>query len=131
WWRAVHYSPNSWSTHYNLGLAYLEQKQYQAALNELVQARRLNPREPTVLNNLALAHAGAGDTLGAIPLVREALKLDPALIEGHNNLGAFLFDRKAFSEARLEFLEVLKLDPQSVSARFNLARTLASMGEHE
>jgi tetratricopeptide (TPR) repeat protein len=130
WRRAVHYSPDSWSTHYNLGLAYLDQRQYQPALNELLEAKRLNPREPTVLNNLALARAGAGDSLGAIPIVREALKLDPELIEGHNNLGAFLFDRKEFNEARIEFLEVLQRDPQSVSARFNLARTLASMGEH-
>jgi Flp pilus assembly protein TadD len=130
WWRAVHYSPNSWSTHYNLGLAYLDQKQYQAALNELVEARRLNPREPTVLNNLALAQAGAGDNLAAIVLLREALKIDPTLVEAHNNLGAFLFERQQYNDARLELLEVLKRDPQSVSARFNLGRTLAAMDEH-
>lgn len=131
WWRAVQYSPDSWSTHYNLGLAYLELKQHQAAANELTEARRLNPHEPIVLNNLALAHAGAGDALGAIPIVREALKLDPTLIEAHNNLGAFLFERQQYNAARLEFLETLKRDPQSLSARFNLGRTLAALGEHE
>jgi len=131
WRRAIYYSPNSWSTHYNLGLAYLNLKQHQAAVNELVEARRLNPREPTVLNNLALAQGAAGDTVGAIVILREALKLDPTLIEAHNNLGTFLFERKYFNDARLEFLEVLKRDPSSVSARFNLARTLAALGEHE
>ena len=131
WRRAVYYSPNSWSTHYNLGLAYLNLKQSQAAVVELVEARRLNPREPMVLNNLALAHAGAGDTIGAIALLREALKLDPTLIEAHNNLGAFLFEQRHFNEARMEFQEVLARDPSSVSARFNLARTLAALGEHE
>src|SRR5688572_2381225 len=35
WQRAVYYSPNSWSTHYNLGLAYLGSKQYEPARNEL------------------------------------------------------------------------------------------------
>lgn len=131
WRRAIYYSPNSWSAHYNLGLAYLNIKQSQAAVDELVEARRLNPREPMVLNNLALAHASAGDTLGAIEIVKEALKLDPTLIEAHNNLGAFLYERKQFNAARMEFLEVLKHDPSSVSARFNLARTLAALGEHE
>lgn len=53
------------------------------------------------------------------------------MIEAHNNLGAFLFEGKVFSDARLEFLEVLKRDPSSVSARFNLARTLAALNEHE
>lgn len=131
WRRAIYYSPNSWSTHYNLGLAYLNLKQNQAAVNELVEARRLNPREPTVLNNLALAQGASGDTIGAIVILKEALKLDPTLIEAHNNLGTFLFERKNFIDARLEFLEVLKRDPSSVSARFNLARTLAALGEHE
>jgi len=130
WRRAVYYSPNSWSTHYNLGLAYLNLKQNQPAVDELTEAKRLSPREPMVLNNLALAHAGVGDTIGAILMVKEALKLDPALIEAHNNLGAFLFERSEFNAARLEFIEVLKHDPSSVSARFNLARTLAAMGEH-
>ena len=31
----------------------------------------------------------------------------------------------------MEFQEVLARDPSSVSARFNLARTLAALGEHE
>jgi tetratricopeptide (TPR) repeat protein len=131
WGRAVRYAPDSWSTHYNLGLAYLNLKQYEAAVNELAEAKRLNPREPMVFNNLALAHAGAGDSLGAIPIVKEALKLDPTLVEAHNNLGAFLFEQKHFETARIEFLEVLKHDPSSVSARFNLARTLAAMDQHE
>jgi tetratricopeptide (TPR) repeat protein len=131
WRRAIYYSPNSWSTHYNLGLAYLNLKQNQAAVDELVEAKRLNPSEPTILNNLALAHASEGDTLGAIEIVKEALRLDPALIEAHNNLGTFLFERSQFNDARMEFLEVLARDPSSVSARFNLARTLAAMGDHD
>ncbi len=131
WRRAVYYSPDSWSTHYNLALAYLNLKQSQAAVDELVEAKRLNPHEPTILNNLALAHDTAGDSLGAIAIAKEALKLDPNLIEAHNNLGAFLFERKMFAEARLEFSDVLARDPSSVSARFNLARTLAALGEHQ
>lgn len=130
WRRAVYYSPDSWSTHYNLGLAYLNLKQSQAAVDELTEARRLNPHEPTILNNLGLAHDAAGDSLGAIEIVKEALKLDPTLIEAHNNLGAFLFERKQFNDARMEFSEVLARDPSSISARFNLARTLAALDEH-
>jgi tetratricopeptide (TPR) repeat protein len=130
WRRAINYSPGSWSTHYNLGLAYLGLKQYQGAVTELAEARRLNPQEPIVLNNLALAQGGTGDSLTAIVLLREALKIDPTLIEAHNNLGAFLFERSEYTEARLELQEVLRRDPESASARFNLGRTLAAMGEH-
>lgn len=131
WQRAIYYSPNSWSAHYNLGLAFLNLKRSQAAVDELAEARRLNPREPMVLNNLALAHASAGDTRGAIELVKEALKSDPELIEAHNSLGAFLYERQQFDAARMEFQQVLKRDPSTVSARFNLGRTLAALGEYE
>jgi Flp pilus assembly protein TadD len=130
WRRAVYYSPNSWSTHYNLGLAYLNLKQFDNARNELSQAAQLNHREPTVFNNLALAEAGLGNKTEAINNVRIALALDPQLVEAHNNLGAFLFDQGAYAEAEKEFRAVLDLDPSSVSARFNLGRTLAARGYH-
>ncbi|MCM3870763.1 MAG: tetratricopeptide repeat protein [Pyrinomonadaceae bacterium] len=130
WQRAVYYSPTSWSTHYNLGLAYIGVKQHQAAQTELLEARRLNPKQATIYNNLALAQAGLGDVDGAIANLKAALALDPDSIEAHNNLGAFLYDKGDYSGARREFLTVIHRDPASGSARFNLARTLAAMGDH-
>src|SRR5438128_4663507 len=130
WQRAVYYWPASWSTHYNLGLAYLNLKQNDAALAELTEAKRLSPREPTVLNNFALAQNAVGQKAEAIATVKQALAIDPTLLEAHNNLGAFLFDLGRFKEAQLEFTEVLARDPSSFSARFNLGRTLAAIGEH-
>ena len=129
WQRAVYYSPASWSTHYNLGLAYLNLKQNDAALAQLAEAKRLSPREPTVLNNFALAQNAAGQKAEAIATVREALAIDPTLLEAHNNLGAFLFDQGSYAEAQREFAAVLARDPSSVSARFNLGRTLAATGQ--
>jgi tetratricopeptide (TPR) repeat protein len=129
WQRAVYYAPDSWSTHYNLGLAYLNQKRNEAALAELGEAKRLNPGEPTVLNNLALAQNAAGQKTEAIGTVKLALAADPTLLEAHNNLGAFLFDQGSYPEAQREFNEVLSLDPSAVSARFNLGRTQAAMGQ--
>jgi tetratricopeptide (TPR) repeat protein len=131
WQRAIYYAPNSWSTHYNLGLAYLNRKEYQAALNELMVARRLNSAEPSVLNNLALAQNASGLKLEAIATLKEALQIAPELVEAHNNLGTILFEHKMFDEAWHEFNEVLTRDPSSMSARFNLARTLVEKREYE
>ena len=130
WQRATHYSPNSWSTHYNLGLAYLGLKQYELANTELIEARRLEPNRANVHNNLALAQAGLGQTNDAIGTLKAALALDPRLLEAHNNLGALLYDKGNFGEAKIEFTRVLESDPSSNSAHFNLARTLAAMGNH-
>jgi tetratricopeptide (TPR) repeat protein len=130
WQRAVNHSPNSWSTHYNLGLAYLGVKQHQAAQTELLEAKRLNPKHANVHNNLALAQAGLGDADGAIASVKAALALDPDSVEAHINLGAFLHEEGDYAGARREFLTALQRDPASSAARFNLARTLAAAGDH-
>jgi tetratricopeptide (TPR) repeat protein len=130
WQRAVHYSPNSWSTHYNLGLAHLVVKQYEPARNELLEAKRLAPGNADVYNNLALAQAGLGRTDESIANLKSALALDPRLLEAHNNLGALLYDRGDYAGAKLEFSHALERDPSSSSARFNLARTLAAMNDH-
>ncbi len=129
WQRAVYYSPASWSTHYNLGLAYLNLKQNDDALAQLAAAKLLSPREPTVLNNFALAQNAVGQKAEAIATVKQALAIDPTLLEAHNNLGAFLFDQGSYADAQREFSTVLAHDPSSVSARFNLGRTLAAMGQ--
>jgi tetratricopeptide (TPR) repeat protein len=129
WQRAILYAPNSWSTHYNLGLAYLNSKQNDLALQQLEEAKRLNPTEATIYNNLALAQAALGDLNGAIANSKQALALDPATLEAHNNLGAFLYQQGAYSAAKNEFAIVLRHDPESVSAHFNLGRTLAAMND--
>ena len=130
WQRAIFYAPESWSTHYNLGLAYLNSKQSELALRELEEAKRLNPAEATIYNNLALAQAALGDLHGAIANSKEALALDPTTIEAHNNLGAFLYAQGSYSAASSEFALVLMRDPESVSAHFNLGRTFAAMNDH-
>jgi tetratricopeptide (TPR) repeat protein len=129
WQRAAYTSPSSWSTHYNLGLAYIGVKQYTPAETELLESRRLNPKQAVVYNNLAMAQAGLGNLDGAIANSKSALSLDSGLLEAHNNLGAFLYDRQDYSGAKQEFLTVLERDPGSNSARFNLGRTLAAMGD--
>ena len=130
WERAIYYSPNSWSTHYNLGLAHLGLKQYDQARAELITAQRLNPQKAEVLNNLALSQAGLGNIDDAIVTLKAALAVDPRLFEAHNNLAAFLYDKKDFDGAKREILQVLQYDPRSTSARFNLARIMAATGDH-
>jgi protein O-mannosyl-transferase len=130
WQRAVQHSPNSKSTHYNLGLAYLGRKQFDLALPEMLEARRLDSQNPSVYNNLAMAQAGAGKLDDAIANVDAALKIDPRSPEAHNNLGALLYDKKDYAGSKREFLLVLERDPGASSARFNLARTLAALGDH-
>ncbi len=130
WRRAVNHSPNSRTTHYNLGLAYLGFKQYDAAQTEMLEARRLDPEKAEVYNNLALAEAGLGKSDAAVADLATAIRLDPRLLEAHNNLGAVLFDKGEYVGSKREFSLVLERDPSTIATRFNLARTLAAMRDH-
>lgn len=131
WERAIDFAPGSWSTHYNLALAYLDMKNAEKAASELLEAKRLNPDKAVIYNNLALAQASLGDKESAVGNLKTALTLEPELLEAHNNLGALLYDKGDYTSAKREFLIVLQRDPTSVSARFNLARTLAASDEHQ
>ena len=130
WSRAVAYAPEAWSTHYNLGLAYMDERDYAKAREEFQTAARFGPRVAAVYNNLALAADKLGDEAGAAQALERALALDPNLLEAHNNLGTILFRRGDHRAARKHFETVLARDPSSDSARFNLARVLDAAGDH-
>jgi len=130
WQRATFYSPNSWSTHYNLGLAYLGFDQFEPAQAELLEAKLLNPDKAIIYNNLAMAQLGLGHRDEAISNLKAALAQDPRLLEAHNNLGRLLCDQGNFAAAKAELAIVLAQDPSSNSARFNMARVAAGTGDH-
>jgi protein O-mannosyl-transferase len=130
WSRAVSYAPDSGSAHYNLGLAFMQAKDYAAAKSEFLTSARISPDVAVVYNNLALAEDALGDSQSATESLRRAIKLDPKLAEAHNNLGAVLFRRGEYAAARAELNDALKRDPTSSSVRYNLARTLAAAGDH-
>ncbi len=66
--------------------------------------------------------ASAGALLGeAAAHYRTALSLNPTFAEAHNNLGSVLLDLGAFDEARAEYLEARRLEPDIPMIRDNLS----------
>jgi Flp pilus assembly protein TadD len=130
WGRAASYVPDSWSVHYNLGLAHASERRYAEAKAELSTAARLNPEVANVYNSLGLAEDALGNSQPAAENLRRALRIDPNMTEAHNNLGAVLFRRGEYAAARVELEEALRREPANASARYNLARTLAASGDH-
>jgi tetratricopeptide (TPR) repeat protein len=130
WTRALDYAPNFWSIHYNLGMGYLEKKQYTEAYREFNQAAALD-QQPSIYNELALTQIGLGDKDGAMRSLQMALALDPRLVEAKTNMGALLYDKGNYREAAKQFAEVLQIDPRVTEAHFNLARASAALGDHE
>jgi type IV pilus assembly protein PilF len=85
--------------HLQIGTGYLSSGQYPMAMSELLKAEQLDPKNPTILNNLGLAFFVRGKTKQAEEKFREAVRLDPKFSDAKNNLGRVLIDTNRSAEA--------------------------------
>jgi Flp pilus assembly protein TadD len=76
------------------------------------------PQSAEVHNNLGrYLSRSKGDSDAAIPHLREAIRLDPKMVEAHYNLGCILQGKAAWREAAESFQKVVQLQPTYRSAR--------------
>jgi tetratricopeptide (TPR) repeat protein len=105
-------NPQSASTHYNLGYA--------------LTLRGNRDRRAVAHEDLVRGAGVPGDLNDAEAHFREALRLDPAYAQAHNNLGALLQVKGRIDEARNHFREAVALRPDNVEARANLGQLLSA-----
>lgn len=79
--KAIAVMPNDDSLHFNLSMAWLEGKEFEAARASALKALALNPdlpkRSPHIACNLATVFLNTNDKNHAKPLLRQALEKDP------------------------------------------------------
>lgn len=126
WSNAAKVRPGFWAAHYNAGLALMDLKRPEEALNVLLTAARLAPDEPSVFDALGRTYDQLGDRPGAVDSFHRALRIDPLFFESLNNLGTIYFKSGDMRSAEQYFLAALKLRPQATAARFNLAMSYAN-----
>lgn len=90
------------------GEAFLMQGDYTAALSRLLEARKMHPEDPYLLNSLGLAYMGKNRDDLAIPVFKQALDLKPDYTEALNNLGAACLRQKKWDLAIPAFKKVLE-----------------------
>jgi Tfp pilus assembly protein PilF len=90
------------------GEAFLMQGDYTAALTQLLEARKMHPKDPYILNSLGLAYMGKNRDDLAIPVFKTALALKPDYTEALNNLGAAHLRQKEWDLAIKAFKDVLE-----------------------
>ena len=73
--------------HRDIGTAYIESGQYNAALKELLQAEKHTPNEAQIHYFLGIAYYGKGMNDKAVEEFRKAVDLKPDYSEAHNYLG--------------------------------------------
>ena len=128
------HSPWEWrqaQTHMKLGVAFLEAKQYHAALKELLVAEELYPQDPKLHYYLGIAYHGKGLPEKAIEQFCATLALDPNYAEASNFLGAVYLEMGRRDEAIASFEQALrnvKYDTPDL-ALYNIGRAWHAKGD--
>jgi Flp pilus assembly protein TadD len=81
---------NLWDVHAALGVAYDYEGRYDDARQSYAAAMMLSPRNPDILNNLALSQAQSGDIDGAIATMSQAVDQPSASSQVRQNMALLL-----------------------------------------
>ncbi len=87
-----------------IGTSHLLNNRYPEAMGELLTAVQLDPRNPQIQNNLALAYFARGRYVESEQHFRRALEIDPRFTEARNNLGRLLMEGQRMDEAVEHFV---------------------------
>lgn len=96
--------------------------EFAAAMADLDKAVALSPHDAEVLHRSAIVLAIYGNLSAAIAREKEAFELDPLSAEICMRLAFFLVANQQLAEAQPLYEKALAIAPNSVRARYNLAR---------
>lgn len=96
------------SGHRDMGIAYLNEGNYNQALKELQEAEKLYAEDPELQNALGLVYYAKGATAEAEIHYKKAIEIDNDYSEAHNNLGVLYLNTGRLDESISEFNEALK-----------------------
>lgn len=103
--RPSHDTNEAASANLNLGIEYLKQGKYEAALEKLEKARAADPGHPATYNVLGLLYQQINDPKKAEQHFKKALSLYSNDSSTLNNYGSFLCQQNRLEEAETTFLK--------------------------
>jgi tetratricopeptide (TPR) repeat protein len=124
--------PNPASYHYQMGLSYLGERNFSAALFDLTEAEKLDPENPDVLYNLGLAFIGKKRPELAEAKFLKAISLKPGFSVARNDLGVAYLDLKRWDSAIQQF-KIVKDDlfyDNNENACINLGLAYLGKGDY-
>jgi tetratricopeptide (TPR) repeat protein len=107
---------------YQQGLLALQQNHPAEALTVFTAAERQNPRDASIRNFRGIALAQLGRSDDAAGEYREAIRLDPQMVEAYRNLGHLEWSQGHLDPARAALRKALELSPDDSYAYYYLGR---------
>jgi tetratricopeptide (TPR) repeat protein len=113
----------------NLGNAYRQKKDWNAARKTLEHVLELSPEDAEANYGLGMVYAQLNDTGRAYEFLQKALAARPAYPEALNNLGILYLRTGRAEEAKKSFAESIRVAPEFDQAYLNLSRVYAIEGD--
>ncbi|KAA1189135.1 tetratricopeptide repeat protein [Pseudohalioglobus sediminis] len=129
--QALAENPDDPQAHGNLGLAYKDAGQFEAAVAHFKQSLQLNPKNLVMMNNLGNALRESGNARDAITCFEAALRLDRAYAACWSNLAAAQRDMEDYGKAMKALDRALELDPEQVAAHHLRASVFVKLARFE
>jgi tetratricopeptide (TPR) repeat protein len=103
------------------GLESFRQEKYDAALQQFVEARRLQPGNASIDNFIGITETKLGHIDAANQDYETAIRIDPKLAGPHTNLGFNYLSNKQYELAEQQLQTALALDSTDPSTHYYLA----------
>jgi len=128
---AAEIAPRQPNVHFGLGYLYWKQLKFEDA--ELAFRRELSndpahAQSKAYLGDIFVRRNGFDE---ALPLLEEAVKLQPDLRIAHLDLGSIYTQQKQYEKAIAALKEAIRLDPNQADSHYRLAMTYRAMGRTE
>jgi tetratricopeptide (TPR) repeat protein len=91
----------------NIGEAYIMNGNFTSALSELLEAEKINPKDPVTQNYLGIAYMNKDMEEQGITHFQKAIELNPGYSQARNNLGAAYLETEKWDLAIQCFMEVI------------------------
>ncbi len=131
--RSLQLYPDHGESHNNLAKIYMERGEVQKAVDHYQRAADSIPTYAPIQMSLAIALEKAGDLPSAIEHYEQALRLNPQFVEARQYLAAAHITAAMASasvgQATEHFVRAVQLRPDDLSLRYNLALSLANLGQ--
>ncbi len=113
----------------NVGRVLVQEGDHEAALPVLERALRIEPEKASAHYFLALALKARGQYDDALSHLRAAAERFPRDRVVRNQIGRILFLERRHREAIAEFEKTLRVDPEDLTAHYNLMLCYRALGE--